>query len=80
VTTISTEFDANHGNEEPLVDEPAEPFEDRIRWRAGGMAGLIATVVMGVAVVVDATVLREAIAGLYGLVLGAGYCGLSRRS
>lgn len=53
------------------------PFENGIAWRAGGGAGIVATVVMGVFIMlIDLPTLRTAIAGLYGfegsLVVGWG--------
>jgi sterol desaturase/sphingolipid hydroxylase (fatty acid hydroxylase superfamily) len=43
------------------------PFETGVSWRAGGVAGFVATAVMGVAIsAMDLGTLRVAIAGLYG--------------
>lgn len=45
----------------------AAPFENRPAWFGGALAGLLATVAMGVAITVtDLGVLRSSIAGLYG--------------
>lgn len=50
--------------------EPSEavsPFEARWAWKGGALAGLIATVMMGLAIsAVELSTLRIAIAGLYG--------------
>ncbi|WP_152041309.1 histidine kinase [Salinigranum salinum] len=44
-----------------------EPFESGVSWRTGGLAGFVATVVMGLVIgVMDLATLRVAIAGLYG--------------
>lgn len=43
------------------------PFERRFAWQEGAIAGLVATVAMGVAItVMDLETLRQSIAGLYG--------------
>jgi hypothetical protein len=48
--------------------ETRDPFETRWAWKAGAVAGLVATLVMGVAIsLTDLATLRGAIAGLYGL-------------
>lgn len=45
----------------------ADPFEARWAWKSGAVAGLIATVAMGLAITAtDLSTLRLAIAGLYG--------------
>lgn len=45
-----------------------EPFEEHFAWRGGAAAGFVATLVMGLAItVVDPGMLRDPIAGLYGL-------------
>jgi hypothetical protein len=44
-----------------------EPFESGVSWRAGGLAGFVATAAMGLAIgAMDLATLRVAIAGLYG--------------
>jgi len=45
----------------------AEEVEDQFAWRRGAGAGLVASIVMGLAIMaVDLATLRQAIAGLYG--------------
>lgn len=47
--------------------EPETPFEARVAWRGGAVAGFVATLAMGLAItVMDLQTLRLAIAGLYG--------------
>lgn len=47
--------------------EAAAPFDGEVAWRGGAIAGFFATVVMGLVITAtDLTVLRSAIAGLYG--------------
>ncbi len=47
--------------------ERTDPFEGQWDWNGGALAGLLATVVMGVAIsVTDLSTLQIAIAGLYG--------------
>ena len=49
------------------TDEPARPFETTWAWKGGAVAGLVATVVMGVAIsLMKVSTLQVAIAGLYG--------------
>jgi len=51
------------------AESPESPgaFEARWAWKGGGLAGLVATLVMGAAItIVDLETLRLAIAGLYG--------------
>ncbi|MFB6140172.1 MAG: histidine kinase [Halosimplex sp.] len=58
------------------VREDADPFTGRWSWRNGAVAGLVATVVTGVAITVsDLVVIRESVAALYGFegVLVAGW-------
>jgi hypothetical protein len=44
-----------------------DPFETSFSWKAGAVAGLLATVAMGIAIaVMNEPTLRTAIAGLYG--------------
>jgi len=44
------------------------PFEPRLAWRGGGVAGLVATAAMGIGItLVELSTLRVVIAGLYGL-------------
>lgn len=48
-------------------DELAGPFETTWAWKGGAVAGLLSTVVMGVAIsLVELSTLQVAIAGLYG--------------
>jgi len=43
------------------------PFERGLPWKGGALAGCVATVVMGLALTaVDASIVSESIAGLYG--------------
>lgn len=45
----------------------ADPFEARWAWKSGAVAGLVATVAMGLAITAtDLSTLRLAVAGLYG--------------
>jgi hypothetical protein len=54
------------GTEEAAATETG-PFESAVAWRAGASAGVVATGVMGLAItVVDPSILRRTIAGLYG--------------
>ncbi|MCU4751055.1 histidine kinase [Natrialbaceae archaeon A-chndr2] len=49
------------------VDPVTDPFETRLAWKHGAIAGLLATIGMGLAIsVMDIELLRVAIAGLYG--------------
>lgn len=46
--------------------EPVNPFEDRWAWKSGAVAGFIATLGMGIVIILmDFETLRVAIAGLY---------------
>lgn len=55
------------GEETGPEREPFAAFETTWSWRAGALAGLVATVVMGVTIsLTDLATLQEAIAGLYG--------------
>ena len=56
---MASESESTHG-------DVHVPFESRLYWRRGGIAGGLAAVVMGAVIGVgDLAVLREAIAGLY---------------
>jgi hypothetical protein len=60
---MDTDTGSGHGDREVV-----SPFETSVSWRAGGLAGLAATAVMGVTIsAMDLGTLRVAIAGLYGL-------------
>lgn len=61
----------------PAETESRSPFERRFAWQGGAIAGLIATIAMGIAItIMDLETLRLSIAGLYGqegnLVIGWG--------
>lgn len=56
-----------HGGAETGQPEAFAAFETTWHWRAGALAGLVATVIMGIAIsLTDLATLQEAIAGLYG--------------
>ena len=57
----------NNNPDADLGDETTGPFEATWAWKGGGVAGLLATLVMGVFIsVMNLPTLQLAIAGLYG--------------
>ena len=57
----------NDDHNSDIGDETTDPFETNWAWKRGGIAGFLATVVMGAAIsVMHLSTLQLAIAGLYG--------------
>ncbi len=57
----------NNDHDQGIGDETATPFEATWAWKGGGIAGFLATVVMGTVIsVMHLPTLQLAIAGLYG--------------